>query len=133
MQIPNGLVQSLIRNDVQHAGVPGGSYQLIVLDGLAAVTSLYTVWAPDTTFAQRAATHPLPKAQAIAATFILDTPVLVSAVPRALADPSWVAPPVASPADLIVLEGNHRMLAVALRASWGMRLPTCIGVFVAQR
>jgi hypothetical protein len=132
MPIPNGIVQSLIRNDTQYASAPGPNYALILFDGLRAVQALFTVWDPAATFEQRAATHPLPKAEALAATFILDVPVLVSAWPRKLVDPGWAAPVNASPDDLVIVEGNHRLLAVALRASWGMPLPRCIGVFAAQ-
>lgn len=68
----------------------------------------------------------------MASTFILDVPVLVSAVRRAHADPAWATPSNATPDDLIVLEGNHRLLAIAIRAGWGMRLPSCVGVFVVE-
>ena len=64
------------------------------------------------------------RALAIAAGPIPSAPILVSAHTRATFGGTG------SPDDLIVMEGNHRMLAIAIRASWGWPLPRCIGVFV---
>jgi hypothetical protein len=81
------------------------------------------------TVAQRALADQSAKAAALAATFVLEVPVLISACPRCLGEAAWTQPGT-SPDDLIIVEGNHRMLAVALRAMWSMPLPTCIGIFV---
>lgn len=129
MSIKEGVVQSLIRSDPQHRGLVGRNYTLIVLTAHEAITSLFTIWDPLATVQQRAATHPLPKAAAMASAFICDVPVLISACPRSLGQANWTTT-ATSPGDLVILEGNHRMQAVALRASWTMPLPSCIGVFV---
>lgn len=130
MPIPNGLVQALVRNDTAHLPVPGRNYHLIAFDARQAIKQLSPVWdnavAP---FEVRARDFPNnPKAQALAASLILDVPLLVSAAPRRIVLPNSGIP---SPEDLVVVEGNHRMLAVAFRALWRMPLPKCIGVFVA--
>ncbi len=131
MSIPNGLVQALVRNDIAQLSVPGRQYRLMALDARQAIKQLHPVWdnavAP---FEVRARDFPNnPKAQAFAAGLVLDVPLLVSAAPRRIVLPNSG---IQSPEDLIVVEGNHRMLAVAFRAIWRMPLPRCIGVFVCE-
>ena len=128
MPIANGVVQSLTRNDAAHLPAPGGDYKLVALDGLQAIRTLHPIWDDALeTFEARARGAPNGKAQALAAVLILDTPLLVSAAPRRLALPDSA---IQSPEDLVVLEGNHRVLAIAVRAAWNMPLPRCVGVFV---
>jgi hypothetical protein len=130
MSISNGVVQALVRNDSSHLPVPGRDYRLTVFDGRQAIKQLYLLWDDASgTFEARArelATN--PKAQVFAATLVLDVPLLVQAAPRRIVLPNTKPQ---SPEDLVVIEGNHRMLAVALRALWRMPLPRCVGVFVA--
>ena len=128
MAIGNGVVQSLIRNDLQHLAAPGPDFELVVFEGADAIARLFTIWDISATFRQQAQAHPSPKAEAMAATFITDVPVLIGAW-RRRHQAEWDLPGTASD-DLIVVEGNNRMLAIALRASWNLRLPSCVGVFV---
>jgi len=130
MPIGNGIVQSLIRNDPAHLAAPGPDFELMVCEAAWAVSHFFPIWDVTTTFEQRAARGPSSsKAEAMAATFITDVPVLVGAW-RRRHDPSWAQPGAEAADDLIIFEGNHRMLAIALRASWNFPLPPCIGVFV---
>jgi hypothetical protein len=131
MSISNGVVQALVRNDSSQLTVPGRDYRLIALDGRQAIKQLYPLWDDASgTFEARARdlAGSNPKAQVFAATLVLDVPLLVQAAPRRIVLPNTKPQ---SPEDLVVVEGNHRMLAVALRALWRMPLPRCVGVFVA--
>jgi hypothetical protein len=130
MSISNGVVQALVRNDSSQLTVPGRDYRLTALDGRQAIKQLYPVWddASGTFEARARELANNPKAQVFAATLVLDVPLLVQAAPRRIVLPHTKPE---SPEDLVVVEGNHRMLAVALRALWRMSLPRCVGVFVA--
>lgn len=75
MPIPYGLVQALVRNDAQHAPVPGPEHELLVFDAQTAI-GLFTVWDQKSAFAQCVAAHANPKALALATTLTVDVPVL---------------------------------------------------------
>jgi hypothetical protein len=124
------MVQALVRNDISQLTVPGRDYRLTALDGRQAIKQLYPIWddASGTFEARARDLANNAKAQVFAATLVLDVPLLVQAAPRRIVLPDTKP---TSPEDLVVIEGNHRMLAVALRALWRMPLPRCVGVFVA--
>lgn len=127
MNIPNGIVQALIRNNPAHVAAVGSAYELRVMDGATAATTLLGIWQlpgqPLKTFAQHLADgFPMTRALLFASSFEMNAPVMISANRRGGGGPDAN--------DLIVIEGNHRCLAMAIRKSWGMPLPACVGVFV---
>lgn len=88
---------------------------------------MVTVWDQVSSFAESVDTFgkQMPKAQAMAENFIVDVPVLVLAMPR---DPARHG--MREPNALMVLEGNNRILAIAIRASRNLPLPPVVAVFV---
>lgn len=121
-QETSGTQASLV--DARCQGVP--SFDLVAMSGEQAFRSLYPIWDDAAeTFEQRLKSKGAdPKAQALASSLVMDVPLLVGAYRRAHCGYSG------SLEDLVVFEGCHRVLAIAVRADLGWRLPSCVGVFV---
>ncbi len=118
---------SLVLNDAVHMNNRNpGRYELLAMTGRQAIDTLFPVWDDATdTFVQRLQKIPaLPKSEALAASLNLEAPMIVCARRR-----------IGKPEDVIVFDGCSRIMAIAIRASWGFgwRLPPCVGVFVEIR
>ncbi len=124
--IAENIMWSCVRNDSVHMQGKGPlKYELLVMSGKQAIETLFPVW--DTameTFEQRLLRLPAgsPKAQALATSYCLYAPTMVCARRR-----------IGKPQDVIIFDGCNRLLAVALRASWGWPLPACVAAFVEIR
>jgi hypothetical protein len=129
MPIAEGVVQSLIRNDARYAGLAGRNWELCILTGDRAFRTIYPIWDNAAeTFEQRLATHGADeKALALAGNLGLHTPLMVGAYRRLHTGYPG------APDDLVVFDGCHRIMAVAIRAHAGQPLPACVGVFVEVR
>jgi hypothetical protein len=85
MPIPEGVIQSLIRNDARYVASGNRHFELLAMSGDHAFRTLYPIWddAAETFEKRLASKGGDAKAQALAATLVLDVPLLVGAYRRA--------------------------------------------------
>jgi hypothetical protein len=122
-------VVALLRPDPAWPQFGNDVFDLEVRDPATAVDA-FTVWDRGaTTFRQR-----LPetieghaKANALAGVLCVHAPLLVFAARR-----RRIVGPQAGATEVVVLDGNNRMLALAIRLSRGDECPPCVGFFAAR-